>query len=693
MAVVDAGAARRVPRGLRQVGRHWPPSSARSPTRGRLRMNWHGELIVDLPPRTAAARRPGLRAARSSGRSTRTRCSSTTAPACRGRATATSCAPPLLRLVGSPNLADKSWVTDQYDRYVLGNTVLAQPEDAGMVRLDESTNRGIALSTDGNGRYARLDPYAGAQLALAEAYRNVATTGARPLAVTNCLNFGSPEDPAVMWQFAEAVRGLADGCQALGTPVTGGNVSFYNQTGVDADPADAGHRRARRHRRRRAPHADRLPRRRRADLPARRHPRRVRRLGVGARRARLPRRPAAGGRPRPRAAAGRRPHRRRAATGCSTPRTTCPRAAWRRRWSRRACARTSAPASCCPRRRPVRRAVQRVGRPRDREPCRAARRSASPTCAPPAACRRRASASSTCSSRRSTCRTCSASRCASCARPGPATLPDRFERERRRPRRRAARREVEAFAAQAADLADWLEALPAEAFDAPSVLDGWDVRTLVGHLVLTQQGFARGAAEPHRRSARSRWPTTSRAYRRGGRRDRRVRPAHHARRRRCRSPLTRLRDGAALRDGVTDVPDRAVLDGPRGPITALDWALTRVVDLVVHCDDLSRSLPDHAPLADPPAGAGVGGAHAGRDPRRPGAGPLGRGPRPAVRGRAGGAGAAAHARHAAERRRDRRPHLAAPGHRPHDFADAVRAGAVRASGNRADLSDHLPVLS
>jgi phosphoribosylformylglycinamidine synthase len=95
----------------------------------------------------------------------------------------------------------------------------------------EDTDRGIALATDGNGRYARLDPYAGAQLALAEAYRNVAVTGARPLAVTNCLNFGSPEDPEVMWQFAEAVRGLADACKTLGVPVTGGNVSFYNQTG------------------------------------------------------------------------------------------------------------------------------------------------------------------------------------------------------------------------------------------------------------------------------------------------------------------------------------------------------------------------------------------------------------------------------------------------------------------------------
>jgi phosphoribosylformylglycinamidine synthase len=100
--------------------------------------------------------------------------------------------------------------------------------------VDEATGLGIALATDGNGRYGRLDPYLGTQLALSEAYRNVAATGARPLAVTNCLNFGSPEDPAVMWQFAEAARGLADGCAALGVPVTGGNVSFYNQTGSAA---------------------------------------------------------------------------------------------------------------------------------------------------------------------------------------------------------------------------------------------------------------------------------------------------------------------------------------------------------------------------------------------------------------------------------------------------------------------------
>ncbi len=140
----------------------------------------------------------------------------------------------LLRLAGSPNLCDKSWITDQYDRYVRGDTVLAQPSDSGMIRVDDETNLGVAVSTDCNGRFAKLDPYAGAQLALAESYRNVATGGARPLAISDCLNFGSPEDPDVMWQFAEACRGLKDACAELGIPVTGGNVSLYNQTGETA---------------------------------------------------------------------------------------------------------------------------------------------------------------------------------------------------------------------------------------------------------------------------------------------------------------------------------------------------------------------------------------------------------------------------------------------------------------------------
>jgi phosphoribosylformylglycinamidine synthase II len=199
----------------------------------RLTMNWHGENIVDVPPRTLAHEgpvyeRPFERPADQDALNENAG-DDLPRPGTGDELRAT-----LLQMIGSPNLADKSWVTDQYDRYVQGNTVLAQPDDAGMIRLHETSERGIALSTDGNGRFAALDPYAGAQLALAEAYRNVATTGARPLAVTNCLNFGSPEDSGVMWQFAEAVRGLADGCQQLGVPVTGGNVSFYNQTGSTA---------------------------------------------------------------------------------------------------------------------------------------------------------------------------------------------------------------------------------------------------------------------------------------------------------------------------------------------------------------------------------------------------------------------------------------------------------------------------
>ena len=135
------------------------------------------------------------------------------------------------QIVSSPNQASKSWITDQYDHYVGGNTALAMPDDSGMVRVSEETGLGVAIATDANGKYCQLDPYRGTQLALAESYRNVAASGASPMAVTNCLNFGSPENPEVMWQFKEATAGLADGCLELGIPVTGGNVSFYNQTG------------------------------------------------------------------------------------------------------------------------------------------------------------------------------------------------------------------------------------------------------------------------------------------------------------------------------------------------------------------------------------------------------------------------------------------------------------------------------
>jgi phosphoribosylformylglycinamidine synthase len=197
---------------------------------GRLVVDWYGQPIVDVPPRTVAHDGPVYHrpVARPAGQD---RLQNEGSGALARPSSGARLRVALLQVVGSPNLADKSWVTDQYDRYVRGNTALAQPEDAGVVRVDEASGLGIAMALDCNSRFVRLDPYVGAQLALAESHRNVAVTGARPAAVTDCLNFGSPEDPAVMWQLEQAVTGLADGCRALGIPVTGGNVSLYNQTG------------------------------------------------------------------------------------------------------------------------------------------------------------------------------------------------------------------------------------------------------------------------------------------------------------------------------------------------------------------------------------------------------------------------------------------------------------------------------
>jgi phosphoribosylformylglycinamidine synthase len=195
----------------------------------RLEITWHGELIVDVPPRTVAHEGPVY-----------SRPLAEPAYIARVNAevinpvipkTAQEIKAAILMMAATPNLADKSWVTNQYDRYVQGNTVQSQPDDSGMVRIDEKTHLGVAVATDANANWSYLNPYEGAKLALAEAARNIATAGAIPLAVTNCLNFGSPEDAGVMWQFAETVRGLADGCLEMGLPVTGGNVSFYNQTG------------------------------------------------------------------------------------------------------------------------------------------------------------------------------------------------------------------------------------------------------------------------------------------------------------------------------------------------------------------------------------------------------------------------------------------------------------------------------
>jgi phosphoribosylformylglycinamidine synthase len=200
---------------------------------GRLVIHWHGEEIVNVEPRTVAIDGPVYERpmARPAWLDALQADSATELPRSSDPAELRA---QFLRLLGSPNLASKAWVTDQYDRYVGGDTALSFPDDGGMVRVDEESGLGFALASDANGRYAQLDPYEGARLALAEAYRNVAVTGAVPVAVSDCLNFGSPEDPEVMWQFARAVEGLADGCLELEIPVTGGNVSFYNQTGSTA---------------------------------------------------------------------------------------------------------------------------------------------------------------------------------------------------------------------------------------------------------------------------------------------------------------------------------------------------------------------------------------------------------------------------------------------------------------------------
>ena len=203
----------------------------------RLIITWNGEVIVDVDPKTVAHdgpvydrpyHRPTYQDALVADRF-RDSAAGADLPSSGEDLRAA-----VLELMAAPNMCDKSWITRQYDRYVGGNTALAAPDDAGVIRVDEETGMGVGLATDANGRYAYLDPYAGAQLALAESYRNVATAGAVPMAVSDCLNYGSPEDPEVMWQLAEGIRGLSDACMELGVPVTGGNVSLYNSTGSTA---------------------------------------------------------------------------------------------------------------------------------------------------------------------------------------------------------------------------------------------------------------------------------------------------------------------------------------------------------------------------------------------------------------------------------------------------------------------------
>jgi phosphoribosylformylglycinamidine synthase len=139
----------------------------------------------------------------------------------------------LLKLLSEPTIASKGWIYEQYDTQVRTNTVIGPGGDAALLRLKE-TGQALAMSVAGNGRYCFLDPQRGARLAVAEAARNVSATGAFPIGATNCLNFGNPEKPTIMWQFVQAVEGMATACEALSIPITGGNVSFYNETDGEA---------------------------------------------------------------------------------------------------------------------------------------------------------------------------------------------------------------------------------------------------------------------------------------------------------------------------------------------------------------------------------------------------------------------------------------------------------------------------
>ncbi|QNE90133.1 phosphoribosylformylglycinamidine synthase subunit PurL [Corynebacterium incognita] len=216
---------------FKEICAHWDVTCAEigEVTDGdRLIIRHQGDIVVDAPPATIADEAPVYDRpyARPQWQDELQNFGGVDKPA-----DAVALKQAFVDMVSSPALCSREFITNQYDRYVRGNTVQAHGANSGVLRIDEDTSRGVSVSADCSGRYTKLEPNMGARLALAEAYRNVAVTGAKPVAITNCLNFGSPENPDVMWQFKEAVHGLADGAVELGIPVSGGNVSFYNQTG------------------------------------------------------------------------------------------------------------------------------------------------------------------------------------------------------------------------------------------------------------------------------------------------------------------------------------------------------------------------------------------------------------------------------------------------------------------------------
>lgn len=193
---------------------------------GRITATMGGEVVVDVPARSLADEGPVYERPMKAPEGANPRSTDPTTLDIDVREA-------FLKVIAAPNIASKRWVYEQYDSLVQAGTVVGPGADAAIIRVP-GTSKGIALSSDGNGRYGSLDPYLGAAHAVAESARNVAATGAKPLAITNCMNFGNPERPEVMWQFSEAVRGMSDACLAFDTPVTGGNVSFYNESGGSA---------------------------------------------------------------------------------------------------------------------------------------------------------------------------------------------------------------------------------------------------------------------------------------------------------------------------------------------------------------------------------------------------------------------------------------------------------------------------
>ena len=195
------------------------------------RCTWQGKVVVEIPGQKLVDDAPVYYPhAKEDARIVELRAASPTHHAPRTPTDA------LLQLLDAPSVASKKWVFEQYDSTVQAGTVIPPGGDAGVLRVRHE-EFGIAVKTDCNSRYVRLEPYEGGKATVAEAARNVACTGARPLGITDCLNFGSPERPEIFYQFREACRGIADACRALGTPVTGGNVSFYNESPTGAvDP-------------------------------------------------------------------------------------------------------------------------------------------------------------------------------------------------------------------------------------------------------------------------------------------------------------------------------------------------------------------------------------------------------------------------------------------------------------------------